>query len=459
MATTRISGETNDFHYAASIGATRSDGGTDNSDFLKRHVFAQSGLNKKAFLLYWQLGYSAQDYGANTFYSAKFNNQYEETQHLITSIAAEVPLANCNISIKPSVYYNWFGDHYQLIRDKEGAENGENYHTLHVYGGAMNADFNWLLGKTSIGVDVRKEDIRSTAYGDLLPENEWKDIKGSDRKYNKRGKRTNTSFFAEHNIILNHWTISAGLLANQNTALSGGLHFYPGLDISFRPSNAWKFFASWNKALRLPTYTDLYTSNAAQQGNINLLPEKNNTLKIGARRATTFSESTLSAFLSNGTDMIDWVYENENSTKYQALNIGKLKNIGFTFENVLHVNKIIRRCPINNIKLSYAFIHQDHTTEHEIYKSLYALEYLRHKVTIAIDHNIYKNLKASWAMRWQQRMNGYHPYFKIDGNLIWDANHYSIYLKADNITCHRYYDLGNVLQPGLWIMAGIKFEV
>ena len=51
-------------------------------------------------------------------------------------------------------------------------------------------------------------------------------------------------------------------------------------------------------------------------------------------------------------------------------------------------------------------------------------------------------------------MNGYHPYAKIDGKLLWTARRFSLFLQADNLTAHRYYDLGGVRQPGLWIMAG-----
>ena len=32
-------------------------------------------------------------------------------------------------------------------------------------------------------------------------------------------------------------------------------------------------------------------------------------------------------------------------------------------------------------------------------------------------------------------------------------------LKADNITNHRYYDIGSVLQPGIWVMAGAKVKM
>ena len=76
-----------------------------------------------------------------------------------------------------------------------------------------------------------------------------------------------------------------------------------------------------------------------------------------------------------------------------------------------------------------------------------------------LDHRIWRKLTAHWCMRWQQRMNGYHPYAKLDAKLAWTEDKYDIYLKADNITNHRYYDIGDVLQPGIWVMAGAKVKI
>ena len=56
-------------------------------------------------------------------------------------------------------------------------------------------------------------------------------------------------------------------------------------------------------------------------------------------------------------------------------------------------------------------------------------------------------------------MNGYAPYAKLDGKITWNAPSWRLYLKADNITNHRYYDLGNVPQPGLWLMAGGSINI
>lgn len=161
--------------------------------------------------------------------------------------------------------------------------------------------------------------------------------------------------------------------------------------------------------------------------------------------------------------MIDWVYETEKSTKYEALNIGKLNNMGvnveanFNFTTLLGIAHNAEQ-PVR-LKVGYAYIHQKHETDRDIYRSLYALEYLRHKVVAELSHPIVSHLSASWALRYQQRMNGYHPYTKIDGRIQWTEAHWLLFVKADNITAHRYYDLGSVRQPGLWIMAGASVRL
>ena len=438
-----------------SAGYTQSDGGTENSSFKKRRAFYQGDFKSRFVDLQWQGGISSQDFGANTFYSAKYNNQFEATRRYLASAQADVkPLGNESLVVSPMLYWHHDNDHYQLIRGKEGAKNGENYHSTDIYGASLNAHVAWLLGKTALGMDMRREHIISTAYGDLLPENEWKNIGGSDRKYDHRGDRTNTSIFLEHNIIIGGLTVSAGVLANRNTGLDNKFRLYPGVDISYRPNDNWKFYASWNKALRVPTYTDLYTSNSVQQGDLALKPEKNQTFKVGTRYRRPELDLLVSGFYSKGTDMIDWVYETAESKKYHAMNIGKLNNMGASADVTLNTRELFSNPFITLVKAGYAYIHQSHKTEHEIYRSLYALEYLRHKATLEIDHRIWSKLTAAWFVRWQERMNHYTPYTKIDARVQWDGGNYKLFVKADNITSHRYYDLGGVQQPGIWIMAG-----
>ena len=445
----------------ASGGYTQSDGGTINSDFKRGRAFYQGRLSAPAININWQAGFSTQNYGANTFYSAKFPNQYEETRRIIASIGGDIKGLPSQLTLSPLVYWHRDYDHFQLTRGQQGAKAGENYHRTDVYGASLNAYISWVLGKTAIGADVRREELLSTAYGDLLGNDRWTTIHGTTRQYDHQGRRTNTSFFAEHNILLDKLTLSAGVLANKNTAIDGDFRFYPGVDVAFRPSSHWKLSASWNMALRVPTYTDLYTNSGAQVGDLNLKPERNTTYKLAARYRYTGVEVVANGFYSHGKDMIDWVYATKESTRYQAMNIGRLNNIGASADATLYLPELTGndRFFLRHIKIGYAYIHQNHETNRPIFKSLYALEYLRHKFVAQIYHRIWSRLSASWAVRWQQRMNGYHPYAKVDGKLMWQAPTYTLYVKADNITAHRYYDIGGVSQPGLWLMAGGSINI
>ncbi len=454
-----------------SAGYNQSDGGTANSDFRNRHGFYQGRFASPIADVSWQAGIASKDYGANTFYSARFPNQYEWTRRYMGSVSVGIhPIANesgllKSLDIEPGVYAHRDIDHYQLTKGATGAANGENYHRMDVYGGSLSVVASWTAGKTAIGADVRKEHILSTAYGELLDESEWKTIGNTGRAYDHVGNRTNTSLFLEHNVIIGGLTVSAGMMANRNTGLDNKFRVYPGVDVSFRPDDHWKIYASWNKAMRLPTFTDLYTNSSAQKGDLTLKPERNSTFKGGVRYRTFGFEAMASAFYSRGREMIDWVYETAESKRYQAMNIGKLDNTGFNIETKANLSQLLgvevtdsRQEPWL-MTLGYAYINQTHKTDKEIYKSLYALEYLRHKFVATISHPIVKRLSASWSLRWQQRMNGYHPYAKLDGKVQYQLPHCTIYVKADNITCHRYYDLGTVKQPGLWIMAGTKISV
>lgn len=456
----RIFGARTPWMLSASGGYLRSDGGTRNSDFEGGRFFSQAYFQPATWLdVTAQLGWNNRSYGANTFYSAKYNNQYEKTERTLASVAATLHNNKRTLLLTPSVYYNNFLDHYQLIRHATGAAKGENYHDLDVAGINVSGQLNWLLGKTAAGWELRTERILSTAYGDQLAQNEARPITDSERFYTRRGKRTNTSLFLEHNVLLGGFTLSAGVLANKNTGLDQSFRFYPGVDVSFRPNNHWKLFASWNKALRMPTFTDLYANNPAQIGDVNLKPENNTTYKAGIQYRLTGVELLLSGFMSRGRNMIDWVYESKESQRYHALNIGKLDNTGVNLDATLRPNEWWQAFPITLIKVGYAYMHQTHETTQPIFKSLYALEYLKHKFVAGMEHRIVSKLSASWALRWQQRMNGYHPYAKLDGKLMWNAEKYNLYLSADNITNHRYYDLGGVEQPGIWVMAGAAFQL
>lgn len=75
----------------------------------------------------------------------------------------------------------------------------------------LNSYFDWAFGRTAISAELRNEDLVSTTLGEPL--DKPKHVHKTDRDYTNGLNRTNISFALEHNILLERFTLSAGLVA------------------------------------------------------------------------------------------------------------------------------------------------------------------------------------------------------------------------------------------------------
>jgi Outer membrane cobalamin receptor protein len=446
----------------------RADGDRKNSDFGIGRAYYQGTYSSEQADVRWQFGFSNQSFGANTFYSAAYDNQYEELRRYLVSVQAET---KGRLRFTPTIYWNRTRDHFQLIR---GTNTGENFHMNDVYGVNLNAGFTTKLGKTAFGTEFRNEGILSTNLGKPLSEEQYVKVPGEEGiMFNKKDSRTNISYYLEHNILLRQFTVSLGVMANMNTALDHKYRLYPGVDISYRPAENWKLFASWNKALRMPTFTDLYYKSPTLQGNIGLKPEETQAINIGARYRTAIIDATVSGFYNKGKNMIDWVmYTAEDvyhSANFKLDNMGVELSATFNFRSMINENFLI-----NKLHVSYAYIRQQRHDKTEIYKSNYALEYLRNKFVARLDHRIWNKLSAAWAFRLQDRMGNYiryanvestgklvsySPFSLLDVKLFWRDENCELFASFNNLLNTDYYDLGNIPQSGIWIQCGINLTL
>ena len=451
-------------HHLLSGGYTRTDGATPNSYFSSSRVFyhgnAQIGSNAT---LSGQLGYSYKPYAANTFYGASSTDQWESNERLMAALNADVRLGNVHLA--PQLYWNRWFDHYQWHKDNPA---GENFHKVDSKGVSLNAWFPSALGKTSLGFEVRGENIKSTKLGKPMPESDWEKTGGldaeSDKLYKFKDTRTNISAFLEHDILLQDLTLSLGLLANMNDGLDTRWRVYPGIDVSYRPTDAWKLYASWNMALRMPTFTDLYYSGANIEGNSDLKPEKTTDYQLGAQYRVNGFMAEAQLFYSHKTDMIDWVtYSNTqhpSPNTYRSVNFG-LDNKGLELNlNLLPQELWSVNCPLRKLSAKYSYIHEDSEYDVAVISSKYAMDYLRHKVVLSADGRLWKRLALSLSWRWQDRIGANNPSYAItDARLSWDAPKWSVYFDTSNLFNKKYCDYATIPQPGLWWRIGtvIKF--
>ena len=434
-------------------GGGRSDGGTLNSSWKKGQLFYQGDFEDKALRLDWQFGFTKKSYGANTFYSANYPDQYERNQRLMTSVSAET---KGRFHFTPQVFWNRSWDNFELVHN---STFGENFHRTDVYGVKAGGHIDWMLGKTAASAIVKHENILSTNLGrNLRPEGSF---------YSWSDNRTTVSFSLEHNVLLKQWTVSAGLMASMTSSIDHRFRFYPGIDVAYRPSSRWKLFLSYNKGFRLPTFTELYYKSPTHEGNRNLKPEHNHSVSLGFQHWRSGAEVSAKAFYHHGTHMIDWVMYSPDDIFHTAS--FDLDNVGAQVQGKLDFPEMFGRDTwLRSLSMGYTFIHQTKHDAEGVVKSNMAMEYLRHKVVASLTHRIYSRLSMSWNFRWQERVGSYvsegklvpyDPYAMIDAKLQWEAPCYQLFVQATNITNHRYYDLGSVPQPGIWVMAGARFRL
>lgn len=245
---------------------------------------------------------SLKDFGANTFYGAKYDDQFEHTFKTFTAIQAENKKGLFHL--RPSIYWNRSMDRFELFRNAP-EKYAFNYHRTDVYGVNLNAYFDWTLGRTAFGAELRHENLVSGNLGEPLDRPQH--IHGTDRDYTNGINRTNIQFVLEHNIILNRLTLSAGIIAVKNSQADMNMRVYPGVDASYRIGEAWKVYASYNTSLRMPSITELFYSVGGHKADKHLRPEELSALETGVKYNTHYINGKASVFYNHHRNLIDWI--------------------------------------------------------------------------------------------------------------------------------------------------------
>lgn len=440
-----------------SVGYNSSDGYMANSDYDIYNVLWQTRFRiKDESKLDLQLGYNDKKYGANTFYSAAYPNQYERTSTYMGSLKGEF---GSRLKIIPIIYWNRHHDQFDLIKNDT---YGQNFHRNDTYGANLIFSYKSKLGVTSLGGELRREEIMSSNLG--------KNMVKPHRKYTKYDDRTNTSVSLEHTVNVDKLVLSAGALMNHNTLLDGEYKFYPSVSATYRLDN-FSISSSWSKSTRMPTFTDLYYKAPTHIGRNDLKPEKSESLELGLKYRNPILSAYLTGFLLWGRDIIDWVKEKPEDTAYSAWNMSEIDTKGVEMGVNLRVGDVLPLLGEQaSLSLDYTRMFQDGDTGEMI--SMYSLNYLRDKFTAKFNHHIYKGLSAGWYFRIQKRMGVYEKYHgkdtkptieyyptfsTLDLKLNYQYQDAMFYLSLNNLYDTYYYDRGNIPQPGFWLMGGISY--
>lgn len=443
-----------------------SEGYINNTDFDIFNVFYANRLNLGSGKMSFQVGLEDKSFGANSFYTPKYPNQFEETKSLISSVKWE---SNSKFHFTPVIYWRRHQDRFELFRDNPPAwYTTHNYHLTNTFGGNINSWIQSKFGKTAFGIEFRSENILSNVLGEIM--DSPSKVPGENGEFTKSKTRNIYSGFLEQVYYTDKWTFSAGLLGNYFTDSKLGINFFPGIDIGYELSSAVKVYSSFNTSLRMPTFTDLYYQGPTNIGNPDLNPEKSSSFEGGFKLNSEFISGYWIGFYRKGKDIIDWIKINETE-KWQPQNLTELNSYGSEIQVHFYLKKHFGHHLPNDITINYLYNYMEKPEKDFI--SYYVLDHLKHKLSGSVNQTIFPNFDISLKFLFQEREGTYtrfenenwgneteyNPFWIFDLRANYKWKNLSIFMLVSNIFDVEYYDIGNIAQPGRWTKAGIRYQL
>ncbi len=443
----------------ASISHNSSDGYIKNTDYNISNAFLHSVLHTSKLGKYdLQLASLKKAFGANSFYSLKYPNQYENTQTLFANLNWAINLKKLNVKVQG--YWRQHYDRYKLDFNNSATWN---YHLTDVSGFKSTASYFSRIGKSTVGFELRNEHILSNKLGqkrDSLLNPFDKNV-----YFTKEDNRLLTNIFIDQSVNFNKFYISLGASASHSSDFKW--NSFGGIDIGYHINDDIRFYSSLNTALRLPTFTDLYYQNAIQVANPNLKPEHSQTLEIGSKFKKNNFDIEATIYRRWGQNIIDWV-KLPASSVWESKNLTNVNAMGLDFSSQYFFKKSF----IKSISATYSYLQMDKTANE--FDSKYALDYLKQKITLNINHSIWKNLSVTWKAAYYDRsgtydanriigaptqITNYSPYFMLDSRILFTQKKYNLYLDLNNILNASNIDFGGLEQAGRNILLGIRIKL
>ncbi len=466
-----------------------SSGYVKNTDYRRNSIFYQGMVTTKESIIDLQLGYADRAFGANSYYSPRYPDQYEENQLTFFTLGYKT---GTTIRIHPQVYWHRHVDRFELFREDDNwyriedsltiSNNpeftqydtipwyyGHNHHINDIYGAQFTMNMKFRFGMTTLGWHLRSENIISTNIGYetgiQIP------VYGYENTfYTRSDSRTNFDLHLEQTVEKKFIYIAGGILMNWNSYLPNEVNLFPGIDARVFITKAVSIYGSYNYTLGLPTFTDLTYLDPVHEGNLRLQPYSQHSYEGGIRYLGSNTQFNAACFYNRGKDVIDWVWF-EDELKFRPVNIDTYMGQGVelsgkvSFADISLLHRWLR-----SIRLNYTFIDMDKEVPGNVSKYYN----VRHKASAMMQHEFFRNFIIAENVAYISREGNYltynftesayethsfESYWLVDLKISYAWKGFAFYAEATNLFNKQYIDVGSIYQPGRWITAGFKYKI
>lgn len=458
----------NNFWNQAGISYQGSAGYRENTDFKKYGGLYQAGCGKGRVKADFTAGLLLKAFGANSFYSLKYPNQYEETASGLSVLNIS---RSGRLNVRESVFYKAHFDVFHLFRNESPSwYAGPNYHISLIAGSKTDTWFTSRLGTTSLGAEFRHEVISSTVLGSMTETPlQWPFTDSVN--LGRRGERNHYSLVLQQNIEKNRLSLSGSLVLHLTDGTGRYFNVYPGFEAGYGLSSGVRIYGSLNRGFRLPSFTELYYKSPTNLGNPDLMPETAWHAETGVKIQSGLFEGNLAGFYRYAGQSIDWV-RLPSEEIWHAENLGEISTYGiegylrYPGKTANHRKLFVEQAYIG---IKYCF--QRHSAAD--YFSLYILDYLKWKISGSATATYNQKWKLTLQAIIQDREGTYtsfsqdgsvtekefEPFILIDARLSYQFKFLTLFADCSNLLNQTYFDFGNLPQPGFWYRLGIMMDL
>lgn len=390
------------------------------------------------------VAYNEKDFGANGFYTDITDEQREHTRTVLSALDGAVPLGP--FLLKPRATWRRHYDDF-VLGDPAFYRNETQ---TDVVGGGVHVFMPWKLGTLSLGAEGTMERIIS-------------DDLGGHRRY--RG-----GLFLEHPFeLFERLTVAPGVCVSYVTGTDWQV--WPGLDAGLDITDWLRVFGGVEYSFRTPTFTELYYDSPGNRGSSLLDNERTFSVEAGTRVHTQRLRGSLTLFRRDGRDVIDWARDT-GASMWVAGNVDEVIASGGEADCRLSLTGPFAHRPIH-LQAGYAFVDLARSADDFVaaYQAVsgdttaplltykYGTDYLRHKISAAIDHALLMDLRFNWRMRYERRHGTDLGAFVFDARMYANGTRGGFYVEVTNLFDRPYRDFASVPMPGRWVRGGLHLKL
>lgn len=411
---------------------SRSTGYMSQTDFnilsLTNSTMIETGIGAYNLLF----GYLNKDFGAANFYSNLYPNEYERTDTRFFKIDGKTEIGS--LMVGPKLFLRRHGDKFVLDQNRTGWQT--NYSATYSYGGELNFALENKFSDVSWGYELARDTIDSTNL--------------------QTHSRTRDGFYME---FVPHLAEDLYLNVGFREDYYGdfGWEASPSVSASYKALKYFTLRGSVGRAYRIPTFTDLYYNDAANQGSASLNSESAWSYEAGGEFSYGAFLADAAYFYRDTQSTIDWIRYSSRDP-WRASNIGASNTNGLELTLAISPEKIWDGAPVKKLYVMNTML--DIYAKHD-YLSKYALDYLKEQLSAGADFEA-SGFKNSWVLNYKKRIND-SGYIVVDIKLSKEIIRkgrvsFEAYIEVSNLFGADYSEQSDVPMPGRWVVSGARLK-